>query len=83
MRRLSTPAFVPRDIASLLALETDTVESRRVQVTANVRTVRNQKRRSFVELEDGSTVRPIQALIVPEQAKGYCQVKLRKAMMES
>ena len=83
MRRLSTPAIIPGDVASLLALEMDTVESRQVQVTANVRTVRNQKRRSFVELEDGSTVRPIQALLTPEQAKGYCQVNLQNAILES
>ena len=82
-RRISTPAIVPEDIASLLALEIDTVGSRRVQVTANVRTVRNQKRRCFVELEDGSTVLPIQALLAPEQAKGYNHVNFQKAMLES
>lgn len=35
-----------------------------------VRTIRNQKLRSFVEVGDGSTVYPLQAVLEPLQAKG-------------
>jgi len=37
-------------------------------VTGHIRTIRNQKRRSFVEIGDGSTIRSLQALLDPAQA---------------
>ena len=42
-----------------------------VTVTGSVRTIRNQKYRSFLELGDGSTTQTLQALLEPAQADGY------------
>lgn len=42
-----------------------------VTVVGSVRTVRNQKHLTFVELGDGSTVQSLQAVLEPSQAKGY------------
>lgn len=42
-----------------------------VTVAGFIRTIRNQKQRSFVELGDGSTLFPLQAVLSPSQAKGY------------
>lgn len=65
--RVSNP-----NIASLLARPplSDDQESQHVVVTGFVRTVRNQKLRSFVEIGDGSTATPLQAVLDPHQAKG-------------
>lgn len=60
------------NIASLLArpqLSNDQ-EGQRVVVTGFVRTVRNQKLRSFVEIGDGSAAKSLQAVLEPHQAKG-------------
>ena len=59
-------------IASLLARSPscDDRESQRVVVTGFVRTVRNQKLRSFVEIGDGSSTKSLQAVLEPHQAKG-------------
>lgn len=40
-------------------------------MTGSVRTIRNQKHRSFLELGDGSTTQTLQALLEPTQADGY------------
>ena len=42
-----------------------------IVVTGHVRTVRKQKRWSFVEIGDGSSSRSLQALVEPSQAIGY------------
>ena len=42
-----------------------------ITMTGSVRTIRNQKHRSFLELGDGSTTRTLQALLEPAQADGY------------
>ena len=42
-----------------------------ITVTGSVRTIRNQKHRSFLELGDGSTTQTLQALLEPAQADGY------------
>lgn len=60
-----------QDIATILNRKPDqhgTLQPTRVIGT--VRTIRNQKRRSFVEIGDGSTSRSLQALLEPHQAKG-------------
>ena len=66
-RHFSTPT-----IASLVARTPvgNDQESRRITVAGFVRTVRNQKLRSFVEIGDGSTVESLQAVLEPHQAKG-------------
>lgn len=65
--RISNP-----NIASLLTHPrlSDDHNSQRVVVTGFVRTVRNQKQRSFVEIGDGSTAESLQAVLEPHQAKG-------------
>lgn len=47
-----------------------------VTVAGFVRTIRNQKQRSFVELGDGSTIYPLQAVLSPSHAKGYVSLFL-------
>ena len=42
-----------------------------ITITGFVRTVRNQKARSFLEIGDGSTIHSLQAVLDPRQAKGY------------
>ena len=42
-----------------------------ITAVGSVRTVRNQKQRSFVELGDGSTIQSLQAVLEPAQAEGY------------
>ena len=41
-----------------------------VQLTGHIRTIRNQKHRSFAKMGDGSTTEEIQVLLDPVQAKG-------------
>ena len=41
-----------------------------ITVTGSVRTIRNQKHHSFLELGDGSTTQTLQALLEPAQANG-------------
>ena len=67
----STPALDGQDVATVLDRKPDqhgTLQPTRVIGT--VRTIRNQKRRSFVEIGDGSTSRSLQALLEPHQAEG-------------
>ena len=72
-RWLTTLPVTTQSIASILALQSpdDHDAPRRVVVTGHVRTVRNQKRRAFVEIGDGSTIRSLQALLDPSQAARY------------
>lgn len=67
------PSLSNPSIASVLALRPDPNGPQRTQVTVAgfVRTIRNQKQRSFVELGDGSTVYALQAVVPPSHAKGY------------
>ncbi|MCJ1475086.1 asparaginyl-tRNA synthetase [Lambiella insularis] len=69
-RRLSTFLITHHNIASILALPPldEDKPPRRVEVTGHVRTIRNQKRHSFVEIGDGSTIHSLQALLDPSQA---------------
>ncbi len=71
-RFLASGPIRGRDIASILALtETGGGEySRPIEIVAHVRTIRKQKRRSFVELGDGSTTVSLQALLDPNLADG-------------
>lgn len=67
------PSLANPSIASVLALRPDPNGPQRTQVTVAgfVRTIRNQKQRSFVELGDGSTVYALQAVVPPSHTKGY------------
>lgn len=71
--RGGSPSLSNPSIASVLALRPDPNGPQRTQVTVAgfVRTIRNQKQRSFVELGDGSTVYALQAVVPPSHAKGY------------
>ena len=70
-RHLSSLAFNQQDIATILATDPGKEDSLQpTRVVGTVRTIRNQKRRSFVELGDGSTSRSLQALLEPHQAEG-------------
>ena len=69
-RQLSTVPIANQSIASILALPPldEDQAPRKLVVTGHVRTVRNQKRHSFVEIGDGSTIHSLQALLDPAQA---------------
>lgn len=58
----------PASVAALLGAE---AQSDDVIVEGYVRSIRNQKTRSFAAIGDGSTVDSLQALLSPEQAQGY------------
>ena len=56
-------------IATILAFPPD-LEEHEIRATGAIRTIRNQKQRSFIELGDGSTTQSLQAVLEPAQAKG-------------
>jgi hypothetical protein len=60
---------IPSSIAHLL--DHGVSQPSNVAVNGFVRSVRNQKRRSFVAIGDGSTLEPLQALLTPKQALKY------------
>ena len=62
-----------QNIATILDFRpsTEQQESQPIVVTGHVRTVRNQKARSFVEIGDGSSIHSLQAIVAPWQAVGY------------
>lgn len=62
--RISNPS-----IATILA-SPPALDEHIVKATGSVRTIRNQKHRSFVELGDGSTTQSLQAVLEPAQAEG-------------
>ncbi|MCJ1404717.1 asparaginyl-tRNA synthetase [Xylographa trunciseda] len=57
-------------VANILALPplSEDQTPRKIVVTGHIRTIRKQKRHSFVELGDGSTIHTLQALLDPPQA---------------
>jgi hypothetical protein len=59
----------PLSIAHLLDEGTQNPES--VIVNGFIRSIRNQKQRSFASIGDGSSLEPLQALLTPEQAKRF------------
>lgn len=69
------PSLSNPSVASVLALRPDSngggPQRTQVTVAGFVRTIRNQKQRSFVELGDGSTLYALQAVVSPSHAKGY------------
>ncbi|KAM3076277.1 asparaginyl-tRNA synthetase [Clarireedia jacksonii] len=60
-------AFTPPSIASLL--ERPPTNPDDITVNGFVRSIRNQKTRSFASIGDGSSLQPLQALLTPEQAQ--------------
>ena len=52
-----------------------TIDPQSITVTGSIRTIRNQKYRSFLELGDGSTSHSLQAVLQPSQAAGYDLVR--------
>ena len=79
-RHVSTLTSNDKTIATILATDPDT-SLQPTRVIGTVRTIRNQKRHSFVEIGDGSTSRPLQALLEPHQGEGqvHYDVVLRRA----
>ncbi|CAG8977153.1 hypothetical protein HYALB_00003374 [Hymenoscyphus albidus] len=80
----SDTASTTISIASLL--DRGPADPNNVCVNGFVRSVRSQKRRSFVDLGDGSTLEPLQALLSPEQAQSLSTgmaVRLKGAWKES
>lgn len=69
MRRLSACPSASSNIATILATPPRN-GGHAITVEGSIRTIRNQKQRSFVELGDGSTAYPIQAVLDPQLAEG-------------
>ncbi|KAL8821587.1 MAG: hypothetical protein Q9191_007276, partial [Dirinaria sp. TL-2023a] len=70
-RHASTLSSSDESIAAILAKEPGTTTgSNNVRVTGSVRTIRKQKHRCFLEIGDGSTSRPLQAILEPQHAEG-------------
>ena len=70
VRCLSLSALASPSIATILA-SPPKGDAETITAVGSVRTVRNQKQRSFVEIGDGSTVHSLQALLQPAQAERY------------
>ncbi len=70
LRASSTLRRSNPNIANILAAP-PAFDEQVVTAAGSVRTVRNQKYRSFVELGDGSTTQTLQAVLDPAQAVGY------------
>lgn len=47
------------------------LEDQEIQLNGFIRSVRKQKRFAFAEISDGSTVKPLQAILNPSQAAEY------------
>ena len=50
-------------------LDVGPIDSDKVVINGFVRSIRNQKQRSFASIGDGSSLEPLQALLTPEQAQ--------------
>lgn len=72
MRRLSALPITSPNVATILATPPRD-GGHAVTVEGSIRTIRNQKHRSFVELGDGSTVYSLQAVLDPQLAQGHVQ----------
>ena len=72
MRRLSASPSTSSNIATILATPPRN-GGHAITVEGSIRTIRNQKQRSFVELGDGSTAYSVQAVLDPQLAEGHVQ----------
>lgn len=72
VRPLSTCPTASPNIATVLATPPQH-GGRTITVEGSIRTIRNQKQRSFVELGDGSTAYPLQAVLDPQLADGHVE----------
>lgn len=57
--------------SQILHTRTSAYEGREVKVQGFIRSVRKQKRFAFAEISDGSTLKPLQAILEPTQAANY------------
>ncbi|TAQ85374.1 hypothetical protein B7494_g6303 [Chlorociboria aeruginascens] len=64
----SQHANAPLSVSRLL--ETQPIDPENITINGFVRSIRNQKLRSFAAIGDGSSLRPLQALLTPQQAQG-------------
>jgi asparaginyl-tRNA synthetase len=67
-RSYSTSSTPSLSVAKLLG---STPSNGNVTVNGFVRSIRNQKTRSFAVIGDGSSLEPLQALLTPVQAQRY------------
>ena len=72
LRRLSACPTASPNVATVLATP-PRHGGHTITVQGSIRTIRSQKQRSFVELGDGSTAFPLQAVLDPRLAKGHVQ----------
>ena len=72
MRLLSTCPTASPNVATILATSPQHA-GHTVTVEGSIRTIRNQKQRSFVELGDGSTAYSLQAVLDPQLADGQVE----------
>lgn len=70
MRRLSAIPTAGPNVATILATP-PRLGGHAITIEGSIRTIRNQKQRSFVELGDGSTAYSLQAVLDPRLAEGH------------
>ena len=70
MRALSALPATSPNVATILATP-PRHGGHTITVEGSIRTVRNQKQRSFVEIGDGSTAHSLQAVLDPRLAEGH------------
>lgn len=67
--------ILPRTIKSVL--EDQTISDAQVSVNGWIRSVRSQKQVSFANINDGSNLKGIQAILTTEQAKAYVFIEIK------
>ena len=70
MQALSALPTISPNVATILATP-PRHGGHTITVEGSIRTIRNQKQRSFVEIGDGSTAHSLQAVLDPRLAEGH------------
>jgi hypothetical protein len=65
----SPRSYAPAPLSVAHLLDTPPPDPDNVTVNGFIRSIRNQKQRSFASVGDGSSLEPLQALLTPEQAQ--------------
>jgi len=73
-------AAAPLSVADLLDTAPSTTDN--VIVNGFIRSIRNQKNRSFASIGDGSSLEPLQALLTPQQAQRYVPLPISRRLAD-
>lgn len=67
--RRDKSATTRQSVAELLELSPQADAPESVELRAFIRSIRKQKKKAFAAVDDGSSLRPLQAVLEPEQAQ--------------